>query len=86
MWGIRIDQEHIQEVVNISHKLTIDEVDKILYEHNLIRIDEKYVNNSTKILCIDNNGYKVSYEEWFDSDNETKYKITIRWDMDNGKL
>ena len=35
---------------------------------------------------IKKHGYKVSYEEWFDSDNETKYKITIRWDMDNGKL
>lgn len=46
-------------MVAISRKLTIEEVDKILYDHNLKRLSEEYKNNTTKILCMDNNGYKV---------------------------
>lgn len=41
-------------------KLTQKEINKIISDNNLVKIDKnEYKNNSTKILCTDSNGYKV---------------------------
>ena len=41
-------------------RLTDDEVNKILLNHGLIKIDKtEYKNNTTKILCLNTDGYKV---------------------------
>ena len=46
-------------MIFVSHRLSKEEVNKIIESNGLVMLCEEYKNNSTKILCIDKEGYKV---------------------------